>query len=113
MDVSLVIRQRLKELGREQKDLAASAEVTESYISQLLARKKAPPAPGRTDIYEKIEKALALPGGELSRLAEMQRKDEIRKKIAEAPGPLYQECRALILRKCKPATEREVRRIFD
>ena len=46
MDVSLLIRHRLKELGLEQKDLAAAAQVTESYISQLLARKKAPPVAG-------------------------------------------------------------------
>jgi len=58
VDGSLLIRHRLKELGLEQKDLAAAAQVTESYISQLLARKKAPPAPGRTDIYEKIGRAL-------------------------------------------------------
>ncbi len=37
MDVSLLIRHRLKDLGLEQKDLAAAAQVTESYISQLLA----------------------------------------------------------------------------
>ncbi len=67
MDVSLLIRHRLKELGLEQKDFAAAAQVTESYISQLLARKKAPPSPGRTDIYEKIGKVLKLPSGELSR----------------------------------------------
>ena len=30
MDVSLVISRRLKDLGLEQKDLAAAAEVTES-----------------------------------------------------------------------------------
>ena len=51
MDVSLVVKQRLEELGVEQRDLAAAAEVTESYISQLLTRKKLPPAPDRTDIY--------------------------------------------------------------
>ena len=62
MDVPLVIRHRLKELGLDQKDLAAAAQVTESYISQLLARKKAPPAPGRTDIYEKIGKFLKASG---------------------------------------------------
>ena len=39
MDVGSVIRGRLAELGLEQKDLAAAAEVTESYISQLLSRK--------------------------------------------------------------------------
>ena len=56
MDVCLVIKQRLEQLGFEQKDLAAATEVTESYISQLLTRKKLPPAPDRTDIYEKMGK---------------------------------------------------------
>jgi len=112
VDVSLLIRHRLKELGLEQKDLAAAAEVTDSYISQLLARKKAPPAPGRTDIYEKIGKALKLPSGELSKLADLQRKEELRKKVAELPRPLFKECRELILRKCDSARRKEVRRIF-
>ena len=113
MDVSLVIRHRLKELGLEQKDLAAAAEVTESYISQLLARKKAPPAPGRTDIYEKIGKTLQLPSGELSKLAELQRQEGLRKKVAEVPRPLFKECRELILRKCQSGRQKEVRRIFE
>jgi transcriptional regulator with XRE-family HTH domain len=107
-----LIRHRLKELGLEQKDLAAAAEVTDSYISQLLARKKAPPAPGRTDIYEKIGKALKLPSGELAKLADLQRKEELRKKVAELPRPLFKECRELILRKCDSARRKEVRRIF-
>jgi transcriptional regulator with XRE-family HTH domain len=54
-----VIKQRLEELGLEQRDLAAAAEVKESYISQLLTRKKLPPAPGRTDIYDKMGKFLS------------------------------------------------------
>ena len=45
MDVSFVIRQRLDEFGLDQRELARAAQVTESYISQLLTRKKAPPAP--------------------------------------------------------------------
>ena len=113
MDVSLLIRHRLKELGLEQKDLAVAAQVTESYISQLLAGKKAPPAPGRTDIYEKIGRVLRLPNGELSNLADLQRKEELRKKAAETPRPLYQECRELILRKCDSSRQRELRRIFE
>jgi len=52
VDVCLVIQQRLKDLGLEQRDLAAAANVTESYISQLLTRKKAPPAADRTGLYE-------------------------------------------------------------
>ena len=113
MDVSLLIRHRLKELGLGQKDLAAAAQVTESYISQLLARKKAPPAPGRTDIYEKIGRALKLPSGELSRLADLQRNEELRKRVAEVTRPLFKECRELILRKCDSAPQDEVRRIFE
>ena len=112
MDVPLLIRHRLKELGLEQKDIAAAAEVTDSYISQLLARKKSPPAPGRTDIYEKIGKALQLPSGELSKLADLQRKEELRKKVAEPPRPLFKECRELILRKCHSSRRKEIRRIF-
>jgi transcriptional regulator with XRE-family HTH domain len=113
VDVPQVISRRLKELGFEQKDLAAAAHVTESYISQLLARKKSPPAPERTDIYEKIDKFLKLRGGELSKLADAQRKEALRKKVADPPSPLFHEFRELILRKCNPAKRKQVRLIFE
>jgi transcriptional regulator with XRE-family HTH domain len=113
VDVPIVIRHRLKELGLEQKDLAVAAQVTESYISQLLARKKAPPAPGRTDIYDKIGKFLRLPNVELSKLADLQRQQDLKKKVAEPPTPLFKECRELILRKCEPNRQKEIRRIFE
>jgi transcriptional regulator with XRE-family HTH domain len=113
VDVPIVIRHRMKELGLEQKDLAVAAQVTESYISQLLARKKAPPAPGRTDIYDKIGKFLRLPNGELSKLADLQRQQDLKKKVAEPPRPLFKECRELILRKCEPNRQKEIRRIFE
>src|SRR5919109_2049548 len=99
MDVAFVIRQRLADLGREQRDLARAAEVTESYISQLLTRKKAPPAPHRTDIYDKMETFLQLPQGELARLADLQRQEELQGELAEPPPPLLQDMRTLILRK--------------
>jgi transcriptional regulator with XRE-family HTH domain len=113
LDVSLVIKQRLTELGLDQRDLAAATQVTESYVSQLLTRKKAPPAPGRTDIYDKIGDFLRLPAGELSRLAKLQRQEELKKRATEPPRALFQECRELILRKCDPDRKREVRRIFE
>ena len=113
MDVSLVIKQRLSELGLDQRDLAAATQVTESYVSQLLTRRKAPPAPGRTDIYDKIGAFLKLPAGELSRLADLQRQEELKKRATEPPQPLFQECRELILRKCDVDREPEVRRIFE
>ena len=54
MDIPRVIKQRLGELGLEQKELARIAGVTDSYVSQLLSGKKLPPAPDRTDIYGKM-----------------------------------------------------------
>src|ERR1700733_616843 len=113
MDVSLVIKQRLNELGLDQRDLASATQVTESYVSQLLTRKKAPPAPGRTDIYDKIGEFLKLPAGELSRLADLQRQEQLKKRVTEPPRPLFKECRELILRKCETDREKEVRRIFE
>jgi transcriptional regulator with XRE-family HTH domain len=113
LDVSLVIKQRLSELGLDQRDLAAATQVTESYVSQLLTRRKAPPAPGRTDIYDKIGEFLKLPAGELSRLADLQRQEELKKRVTEPPRPLFEECRELILRKCDADREPEVRRIFE
>jgi transcriptional regulator with XRE-family HTH domain len=108
-----VIKQRLEELGVEQRDLAAAAEVTESYISQLLTRKKAPPAPERTDIYDKMGKFLKLPSGKLSKLADLQRKEELKRNLEDPPTPLFKEVRELILRKCAPDKEKQIRAIFE
>jgi hypothetical protein len=112
MDVAFVIRQRLAELGREQRDLARAAAVTESYISQLLTRKKAPPAPHRTDIYDKMDTFLQFPRGELAKLADLQRREELQEKLGEPPAPLFQDMRALILRKCPPDKAPDLRAIF-
>ena len=113
MDVCLVIKQRLDELGLEQRDLAAAAEVTESYVSQLLTRKKLPPAPDRTDIYDKMGKLLKLPKDKLSKLADLQRKEELKKSLVDPPAPLLGEVRELILRKCLPDKEKQTRAIFE
>ena len=113
VDVPSVIKHRLEDLGFEQRDLARAAEVTESYISQLLSRKKAPPAPNRTDIYDKMGKFLKLPGGELAKLAELQRQEDLKRKLADPPAPLFREVRELVLRKCKPDKQKQVRAIFE
>lgn len=113
MDVSLVIKHRLEELGLDQRDLATAAEVTESYISQLLTRRKAVPAPNRTDIYEKMGRFLRLPNGELMKLAVLERQEELKKKLGDPPTPLFKEVRELILRKCKPDKRKQIWAIFE
>src|SRR2546428_7451847 len=113
VDLCLVIKQRLQDLGLEQRDLAVAANVTESYISQLLTRKKMPPASDRTDIYDKMAKFLKLPAGKLAEMAGLQRKEELKRNLGEPPAPLLKEVRELILRKCAPDKEKQVRAIFE
>src|SRR2546428_10466922 len=113
MDVSQLIQQKLNELGLEQRDLATAAEVTESYISQLLTRKKLPPAPERTDIYGKMETFLRLPSAELSKLADHQRREVLKRNLEDPPTPLFKDVRELILRKRAADREKQVRAIFE
>jgi transcriptional regulator with XRE-family HTH domain len=113
MDVCLVIQQRLKELGMEQRDLAEAAQVTESYISQLLTRKKAPPAANRTDIYEKMTAFLRLPKGHLAAMVEEQRREDWKRKLADPLKPLYHEVREVVIRKCQRERQKQVRGIFE
>jgi transcriptional regulator with XRE-family HTH domain len=113
VDFPLLVRHRLKELGSEQRDLAAAAQVTESYVSQLLTGKRPPPAPDRTDIYDKMEKFLRLPRGKLSTLAGHVRTDALKRKLADPPAALFKEVRALILCKCEPGKQQAIRAMFE
>jgi transcriptional regulator with XRE-family HTH domain len=113
MDFRLLIRHRLRELGTEQRNLAAAAQVTESYISQLLRGKKAPPAPERTDIYDKMETFLRLPAGKLATLAHALRTDTLKRKLVDPPPPLFKEVRELILRKCEPTKSQPIRAMVE
>jgi transcriptional regulator with XRE-family HTH domain len=111
--IALLIKNRLKELGLGQKDLARAANVTDSYISQLLAQKKLPPAPNRTDVYDKIGRALKFPQGRLATLAELQRREHLKNRLGDQPAPLLRDARELILRKCNPGKLRQIQTIFE
>jgi transcriptional regulator with XRE-family HTH domain len=113
VDLPLLLKRRLAELRRGQKDLAAAAQVTESYISQLLKGRKLPPSSGRTDIYDRIDRFLDFPPGTVAKMADIQRAEALKQKLAAPPAPLLQEVRRLILRKCEPGMEQTVRAIFE
>lgn len=113
MNIALLIRNRLKELKLGQRDLARSAQVTESYISQLLTQKKLPPAPNRTDMYDKIGRVLKLPKGQLATLADLQRREHMKKRLDDPPSPLMHDVRELILDKCRSDKHRQIRAIFE
>lgn len=113
MDLCHFIRHRLHELGAEQHGLAAAAQVTDSYVSQLLTGRKRPPAPDRTDIYDRMEAFLKLPAGTLAALADLQRKEALKRRLADPPTPLVKEVRALVLGKCLPGTRPAMRATFE
>lgn len=113
MDVAFVIRERLLELGLEQRDLARAAHVTESYVSQLLTGRKAPPAPNRTAIYDRMDRCLKLPSGELAKVAELARKEELKRELGGALEPLFPQVRDLVLRKCHADRAKQVRAIIE
>jgi len=113
VDVAFVIRERLMELGLEQRDLARAAHVTESYVSQLLTGKKAPPAPNRTDIYDRMDRFLKLRPGELARVAELARKEELQRELGDQLEPLLPHVREFILRTCRPEQAKQIRAIIE
>lgn len=112
MELATLISRRLKELDVDQRALARAAEVTDSYVSQLLNGNRRPPAPGRTDIYDKMNRFLRLPAGELARVAELERREALKRAIGETPAPLFEETRALVLRKCARRNAKAVAAIF-
>ncbi len=113
MNFADMVRARLASLRCEQRDLARAVNVTDSYISQLLTRRKAPPSIDRTDIYPRMESFLRLRPGELVRVVEIERAEEARRKLGKHPAPLFREFRDLVLRKCVAARREEVRAEFE
>jgi hypothetical protein len=58
-------------------------------------------------------KFLKLPKGNLSKLADHQRKEELKRSLGDPPAPLFREVRELILRKCAPEKRNQIRAIFE
>jgi hypothetical protein len=60
-----------------------------------------------------MAKFLKLPSDRLSKLADHQRREELKRNLGDPPAPLFREIRELILRKCAPDKEKQVRAIFE
>jgi hypothetical protein len=60
-----------------------------------------------------MSRLLKLHPEKLSALADLQRKDELKRTFSDPPTPLFKEVRELILRKCSPARETQIRSIFE
>ena len=113
MELSGFVRQRLLELGTGQRELAGAAQVTDSYISQLLSGRKAPPAPDRSDIYGRMEAFLKVRRGTLTALANRQRTEALKRRLADPPAPLLRDVRPVVLGKCRPDRRPAVQSAFE
>jgi hypothetical protein len=60
-----------------------------------------------------MAKFLKLPSDRLSKVAALQRTEELKRNLTDPPAPLFKEVRELILRKCIPDREKEIRAILE
>ncbi|HEY6807857.1 MAG TPA: helix-turn-helix transcriptional regulator, partial [Gemmatimonadales bacterium] len=103
--VSQLLRRRLKELKRTPRELAEAAQVSEEYVSDLLAGRRDPPAPGRTDLYDRMTKFLRLHRNDLPTCAKAEREGmAVKTKRPDA------KIRALLLELCDPTKARKLDR---
>jgi hypothetical protein len=88
MDLALFTRNRLKQLRLGPRDLARATRMTESYIAHLLAPNSSQTASNRTDLQDQLERVLNLPQGQLAKLADLQRREYLKKRMGNQPSPL-------------------------
>jgi hypothetical protein len=60
-----------------------------------------------------MAKFLKLPSDRLSKLANLQRREELKRHLGDQQAPLFREIRELILRKCVPDKEKQIRAILE
>lgn len=58
-------------------------------------------------------KYLNLSSGTLAKLAELQRRETLQRNFADPPAPLFHEVRELIIRKCTPEKQQQIRALFE
>ncbi|HWZ28649.1 MAG TPA: helix-turn-helix transcriptional regulator, partial [Gemmatimonadales bacterium] len=102
-----MVRRRLKELKRTPRELAEAVQVSEEYVSDLLAGRRAPPAPGRTDLYDRMTKFLRLHRNDLPTCAKVEREAIGTKRTRPDP-----KVRALLLGLCEPTLAKKLDRRF-
>src|SRR5689334_5289315 len=71
--VGQLLRRRLRELKRTPRELAEALNVSEDYMADLVAGRRRPPAPGRSDLYAPMTKFLRLHRNDLPTCARAER----------------------------------------
>ncbi len=100
--VGELLRNRLDETDRSPEELAEAVQVPIEYIEDLIAGRRRPPLPGRTDLYERMTTFLRLSRNDLALCARAERSSNT---LARAPKP---KVRRLLLEMCEPETAEEL-----
>ena len=99
-----LLRRRLRETERSSKELAEAVQLPTEYIDDLIAGRRRPPLPGRTDLYERMTSFLRLSRNDLALCASAERADTAPTRTS---GPKA-NVRRMLLALCEPATAREL-----
>jgi hypothetical protein len=105
--VGQLVRRRLKELKRTPRELAEVLQVTERYIADLVAGRRQPPPPTRTEVYAKMTRFLRLHRNDLPICAQAEHERASRRRRLP-----HADVRAMLLGLCEPAKARLLSRRF-
>jgi len=103
-----LLRQRLAELKRSSQELADAVQVPVAYIDDLIAGRRRPPLPNRTDLYDRMTPFLRLARNDLAACANSERANSELAPVAMRPA-----VRRSLLALCVPdtAAKLEARRV--
>ena len=89
MDLALFTRNRLKQLRLSRRDLARASSMAESYIADLFNPTGVQTASKRIHLHDQLERVLQLPHGHLAKLADLQRREHLNKRMESPSRPLF------------------------
>src|SRR5207248_8135019 len=98
------LRRRLRELKRTPRELAEAVKVSEDYMADLVAGRRRPPAPSRSDLYTPMTKFLRLHRNDLPTCARAERASAA---AVARPDPRVSR---QLLELCAPERQRVVQR---
>lgn len=88
MDLALFTRNRLKQLRLKPRDLARASSMAELYLADLLEPNGLQTVSMRTHVHDQLERVLQLPHGQLAKLADLQRRERLKKQLEYRSSPL-------------------------
>jgi len=105
VSVAHLLKSRLQETKRTSKELAEAIDLPKTYVDDLLAGKRRPPLPARTDIYERMTTFLRLGRNELALCARAERAAG----PPSAPLTSNTEVVEQLMELCEPETAKRLR----